>query len=73
MALGHDFCAWSHFFPVVEDYHRAMPNHHYLHIHDDVLPALREAGVGEADLDTMFAANPRRHFDAAAAAMKGYG
>ena len=72
MALGHDCCAWSDFFPAVEDYHRAMPNHHYLHIHDDVLPALREAGVSERDLETMFVANPRRHFEAAAAAGARY-
>lgn len=66
MALSHDCCAWSDFFPQVEDYHRAMPRHHYLHIHDDVIPALREAGVGQRDLDTMFIANPRRHFENAA-------
>ena len=63
MALGHDCCAWSDFFPDVSDYHRAMPQHHYLHIHDDVIPALREAGVSEAELDMMFVANPRAHFE----------
>lgn len=66
MALSHDCCAWSDFFPQVADYHRAMPRHHYLHIHDDVIPALREAGVGQRDLDTMFVDNPRRHFENAA-------
>ena len=63
MTLSHDCCAWSDFFPDVSDYHRAMPQHHYLHIHDDVIPALREAGVSEAELDQMFVANPRRHFE----------
>lgn len=67
LALSHDCCAWSDFFPAVEDYHATMPKHHYLHIHDDVVPALREAGVSEAELDTMFVANPRRHFEAGAA------
>jgi phosphotriesterase-related protein len=66
LALSHDCCAWSDFFPEIEDYHAAMPNHHYLHIHNEVLPALREAGVSEADLDRMFIDNPRRHFEAAA-------
>jgi phosphotriesterase-related protein len=66
LALSHDCCAWSDFFPQVEDYHRAMPRHHYLHIHDDVIPALLEAGVSQRDLDTMFVANPRRHFENAA-------
>lgn len=64
MALSHDCCAWSDYFPQVEDYHAAMPDHHYLHIHNDVIPALREAGVSEADLDRMFIDNPRRHFEA---------
>ncbi|MDE2303151.1 MAG: phosphotriesterase [Sphingomonadales bacterium] len=67
LALSHDCCCWSDFFPRIEDYHRAMPNHHLLHLHEDVLPALREAGVGESALDAMFIANPRRHFEAAAA------
>ena len=66
LALSHDCCAWSDFFPAVEHYHRAMPNHHYLHIHQEVVPALLEAGVSQADLDKMFLANPRRHFEAAA-------
>jgi phosphotriesterase-related protein len=66
LALSHDCCAWSDFFPQIEHYHQAMPNHHYLHIHQEVVPALREAGVSEGELDTMFVANPRRHFEAAA-------
>jgi phosphotriesterase-related protein len=67
LALSHDCCAWSDFFPQIEDYHAAMPNHHYLHIHNDVIPALLEAGVTQSDLDTMFIANPRRHFEGSAA------
>ncbi|MEJ5975015.1 phosphotriesterase-related protein [Novosphingobium sp. PS1R-30] len=66
LALSHDCCAWSDFFPKVSDYHAAMPRHHYLHIHDDVIPALREADLSERDLDTMFIDNPRRHFESAA-------
>ena len=66
LALSHDCCAWSDYFPRVEDYHAAMPRHHYLHIHDDVIPALLEAGVSQGDLDTMFIDNPRRHFENAA-------
>ena len=63
MALSHDCCCWSDYFPSVDEYHAAMPDHHYLHIHNDVLPLLREAGVSEAQLDQMFIANPRRHFE----------
>jgi phosphotriesterase-related protein len=67
MALSHDCCCWSDFFPTVADYNRVMPDHHFLHIHQDVLPALREAGAGEAEIDALFVANPRRHFEGTAA------
>ena len=63
LALGHDCCCWSDFFPEVSDYHAAMPHHHYLHIDQDVVPALLETGVSQADLDCMFVANPRKLFE----------
>ena len=66
LTLSHDCTCWSDYFPTVDDYHRAMPDHHYLHIHQQVIPALLEAGVGQTDLDKMFVDNPRRHFEAAA-------
>jgi phosphotriesterase-related protein len=66
LALSHDCCCWSDFFPTVDDYHRAMPDHHYLHIHQKIIPMLLEAGVTQADLDRMFVDNPRRHFEGAA-------
>ncbi|GAA3523325.1 hypothetical protein GCM10022222_01650 [Amycolatopsis ultiminotia] len=37
-----------------------LPNWHYLHITNDVLPALRARGVSEDDLTTMLVGNPRR-------------
>jgi phosphotriesterase-related protein len=39
-----------------------VPNWHYLHITNDVLPALRERGVTDAQIDTMLVDNPRRWF-----------
>lgn len=39
------------------------PNWHYLHITNDVLPALRERGVTDAQIDTMLVDNPRRWFE----------
>jgi len=66
LTLSHDCCAWSDFFPHIDDYHAVMPNHNFLHIHNDVIPALLEAGVGQSDLDRMFVANPRRFFEGAA-------
>jgi phosphotriesterase-related protein len=39
------------------------PNWHYLHIHNDVLPALRSRGVTAEQITTMLVDNPRRIFD----------
>jgi phosphotriesterase-related protein len=67
LTLSHDCCCWSDFFPSVEQYHAAMPQHNYLHICNDVIPALRQAGVTQSQIDQMFIDNPRRHFEGAAA------
>ncbi|HEY2791086.1 MAG TPA: hypothetical protein VGJ28_01940, partial [Micromonosporaceae bacterium] len=37
-----------------------LPDWHFLHLHRTILPALRERGVSEADIETMLVANPRR-------------
>jgi phosphotriesterase-related protein len=42
---------------------QVLPRWTYTHIHTDVLPALRAAGVSDADIDTMLVANPRRYFE----------
>ena len=39
-----------------------MPNWHYEHISNDVLPALRGRGVTDAQIDQMLVENPRRYF-----------
>jgi len=39
-----------------------LPNWHYLHIHNDVLPALRRRGVTEDQITTMLVDNPRTIF-----------
>jgi phosphotriesterase-related protein len=66
LTLSHDCACWTDFFPTVEQYNTAMPDHHYLHIHRQIIPALLEAGVTQGQLDKMFIDNPRRHFEAAA-------
>ena len=38
-------------------------NWHYLHISQDVLPALLERGVSQAQIDTMLVENPRTWFE----------
>ena len=40
-----------------------MPQWHYLHIGDEVLPYLKEHGVTDEQLDTMLVATPRRYFE----------
>lgn len=41
----------------------AAPNWHYLHIHNDVIPALRARGVTDEQLHTMLVDNPRKIFE----------
>jgi phosphotriesterase-related protein len=43
-----------------------LPNWHYLHVIQDVLPALVERDVTEAQIDSMMVDNPRRWFESAA-------
>jgi phosphotriesterase-related protein len=42
---------------------RFVPNWHYLHIANDVLPALRRAGVTDDQIDQMLIHNPRAIFE----------
>jgi len=41
----------------------AAPNWHFLHISQDVLPALRKRGVDDEQIDQMLVGNPRRIFE----------
>jgi phosphotriesterase-related protein len=40
-----------------------LPQWTYTHIHEEVLPYLREHGVSEDQLETMLVTNPRRYFE----------
>ncbi|MGY1736366.1 MULTISPECIES: phosphotriesterase family protein [unclassified Geodermatophilus] len=40
-----------------------LPQWHYTHIHDDVLPYVRERGVTEEQITTMLVDVPRRYFE----------
>jgi phosphotriesterase-related protein len=64
MVLSQDACCYIDWFGDDYDALRPalMPNWHYEHVSDDVLPALREAGVGDKDIDMMLVENPRRYF-----------
>ena len=64
MVLAHDANCFIDWFGADHDAIRAAgaPNWHYMHISDDVLPALRAAGVTEAQIGQMLVGNPRRYF-----------
>jgi phosphotriesterase-related protein len=64
MVLSHDAsCHIDWFPPGVRE--QIAPKWHHTHLHDNVLPALRQAGVTEEQLTTMLVDNPRRYFSAA--------
>jgi phosphotriesterase-related protein len=61
IVLSHDAaCHIDWLAPGVRE--RTSPRWHFTHIHDDVLPALRERGVTDAQIATMLVANPRDYF-----------
>ncbi|KAA0102242.1 phosphotriesterase-related protein [Mycolicibacterium sp. P1-18] len=61
MVLSHDASCYFDALPEAT-LPVALPNWHYLHIHDDVLPALRQRGVTEDQITTMLVDNPRAIF-----------
>jgi phosphotriesterase-related protein len=63
MVLSHDANCWSDM--LTEDAkRRTRPLWHYNHISDDILPALRKAGVSEDQIEQMLVRNPRAIFEA---------
>lgn len=61
MVLSHDASCYLDWIPG-EVPPSTMPHWHYLHISNDVLPALREQGVTDAQITTMLVDTPRRLF-----------
>ncbi len=61
MVLAHDVACHIDWFPagLIGVF---APNWHLEHLLDDVLPALREQGVTEDQIDAMLVANPREYF-----------
>ncbi|WP_457148889.1 phosphotriesterase family protein [Mycobacterium sp. URHB0021] len=62
MVLSHDASCFIDWLPE-ELVPVAVPNWHYLHIHNDVIPALKQRGVTDGQLSTMLVDNPRRVFE----------
>mgnify|MGYP006265552221 CR=1 FL=1 len=61
MVLAHDASCYIDWLPEAA-LPVVLPNWHYLHIHKDVLPALRQRGVTEEQITTMLVGNPRSIF-----------
>jgi phosphotriesterase-related protein len=61
MVLSHDAACFMDWVP--EQLLPALPNWHYLHIHNDVIPALKERGVTDEQLTAMLVHNPRKIFE----------
>ena len=61
MVLAHDASCYIDWLPEAA-LPVVLPNWHYLHIHNDVLPALRQRGVSEEQIATMLIDNPRAIF-----------
>ena len=61
MVLSHDAACFNDWLPE-RDLPAVLPNWHYLHIHNDVIPALKKRGVTDAHLHTMMVQNPRTIF-----------
>ena len=62
MVLSHDAACFNHWFPE-RPLAAALPRWNYLHIHNDVIPALEQKGVTREQLDKMLVDNPRRIFE----------
>jgi phosphotriesterase-related protein len=61
MVLSQD--ASCYFDWIEPDVMAFLPQWHYLHIHDEVLPYVRDKGVTDEQLDTMLVEVPRRFFE----------
>jgi phosphotriesterase-related protein len=66
MVLSHDTSSWMDQFPqeLRQGTRLDMPNWHYLHISQNVLPALRASGVTDDQIQAMMVDNPRKIFEA---------
>ncbi len=62
MVLSHDAACYNHWLPE-RPLPVILPRWHYLHIHNDVIPALKQKGVTDAHLRAMLVENPRQIFE----------
>jgi phosphotriesterase-related protein len=62
MVLSHDAACFNHWLPE-RPLAAVLPRWNYLHIHNDVIPALKQKGVTDEHLHTMLVENPRKIFE----------
>jgi phosphotriesterase-related protein len=62
MVLSHDAACYNHWLPE-RPLPMMLPRWHYLHIHNDVIPALKQQGVSDEQLHTMLVVNPKKIFE----------
>jgi len=63
MVLSQDAACFNDWLPEAA-LPTVLPNWHFMHIHNDVIPALKERGVTDRQIETMLVDNPRRIFEA---------
>ncbi|HXU37235.1 MAG TPA: phosphotriesterase-related protein [Blastocatellia bacterium] len=63
MVLSQDAACFNDWLPEAA-LPAVLPNWHYMHIHNDVIPALKRRGVTDRQIETMLVDNPRQIFDA---------
>ena len=61
MVLSHDTACYNDM--IDPNVVALMTQWNYLHIHDEVLPYLRERGVTDAQIEAMLVETPRRYFE----------
>jgi phosphotriesterase-related protein len=62
MVLSHDAACFNHWLPE-RPLPAMLPQWNYLHISNDVIPALKKSGVTDQQLHTMLVDNPRKIFE----------
>jgi phosphotriesterase-related protein len=62
MVLSHDAACFNDWLPE-RALPAVLPNWHYMHIHNDVIPALKKRGVTDEQIHTMMVENPRAIFE----------
>jgi len=62
MVLSHDAACFMDWIPE-QDLRRMAPRWNYMHIYNDVVPALKSKGVTDEQIETMLVHNPRKIFE----------